>query len=406
MVPGPCRARHVRERARVANPFDHEMRSHWLRALGQRGWVGRTLCAVMCALICAGIVGCDGSLRRSTPSESPDSRVVRSQAALNQLVGRDDGPGCSAAVAEHGVVVWKGSRGLADLESHIVITSETSFDIASISKQFIATGVLLLEQAGQLSTSDPLSKHVRGMPDWAHRVTLAQLMHHSSGIPDYFGDLAPKGWEQATFKQQDALAKISAARKLRFQPGTKWEYSNSNYLLLGVIIEHVSGQPLETFLRERIFDPLQLRMVADPDQEMIPRGARSYSQSGSGFENVNWHFYALGPSDIWSTSADLVRWADNYRNGSVGGPALLTRLFDGAPETGLESSRYGAGIGYGAGIFILADNTLVHNGSFEGFKSTFSVSPDRQSAVAVLCNHAESKPDILSEGLAFIWGFR
>ena len=390
----------------MTQPFDHVTRSHWLRAPGQRRWVVRTLFAVVCSLICVGTVGCGGSLPRSTPPESPDSRVVRSQAALDQLVGRDDAPGCSAAVAVRGVVVWQGSRGLADLESHTAITSETSFDIASISKQFTAIGVLLLEQAGQLSTSDRLSEHVPGMPGWADRVTLAQLMHHSSGIPDYFGDLAQKGWEQATLKQQDALAKISAVRKLRFQPGTKWEYSNSNYLLLGVVIERVSGQPLGTFLKEKIFDPLQLRMVADPGQQMIPGGARSYRQPGSAFENVNWHLYALGPSEIWSTPADLVRWADNYRNGSVGGPALLTRLFDGAPETGLESSRYGPGIRYGAGIFILPDNTLAHNGSFEGFKSMFSVSPDRQSAVAVLCNRAESKPEFLTDGLAFIWGFR
>ena len=368
-------------------------------------WVGRALFAVVCALICVGTVGCGGSLPRSTPSESPDSRVVRSQAALDQLVGRDDAAGCSAAVAERGVVVWQGSRGLADLESRTAINLETSFDIASISKQFTAIGVLLLEQAGQLSTSDRLSEHVPGMPGWADRVTLAQLMHHSSGIPEYFGALGPKGWEPATLNKQEALAEISAAKKLRFQPGTKWEYSNSNYLLLGVVIEHISGQPLEAFLRERIFDPLQLRMVADLGQE-IPGRARSYRQPGSAFENVNWHLYALGPAGIWSTSADLVRWADNYRTGSVGGPALLTRVFDGALETGLESSRYGAGIRYGAGMFIMADNTLVNNGDFEGFRSQFIVSPDRQSAVAVLCNRAESKPDILTEGLAFIWGFR
>jgi CubicO group peptidase (beta-lactamase class C family) len=367
-------------------------------------WVGRALFAVVCVLICVGTVGCGGSLPRSTPSESPDSRVVRSQAALDQLVGRDDGPGCSAAVAERGVVVWQGSRGLADLESHAAITSETSFDIASISKQFTAIGVLLLEQAGQLSTSDRLSKHVPGMPGWADRVMLLQLMHHASGIPEYFGALGPKGWQDATLNKQDALAKISAAKNLRFQPGTKWEYSNSNYLLLGVVIEHVSGQPLGTFLREKIFAPVQLRMVADLGQE-IPSQARSYRRPESASENVNWHFYALGPAGIWSTSADLVRWADNYRTGSVGGPALLSKVLDEAPETGLES-RYGAGIRYGAGMFIMADNTLANNGHFEGFRSMFSVSPDRKSAVAVLCNHAESKPDILTEGLAFIWGFR
>jgi CubicO group peptidase (beta-lactamase class C family) len=262
---------------------------------------------------------------------------------------------------------------------------------------------LLLEQAGQLSTSDRLSKHVAGMPGWADRLTLAQLMHHSSGIPDYIGALGPKGWPDTTLTKQDALAKISAAKRLRFQPGTKWEYSNSNYLLLGVVIERVSGEPLGTFLRERIFDPLQLGMVADPDKEMIPGGARSYRQPGSKFEKVDGHSYALGPG-IWSTPADLVRWADNYRTGSVGGSALLTRVFDGAQDTGIESPWPGAR--YGAGIVILPDNRLFHGGNFGGFESSFIVSPDRQSAAAVLCNRFESTPDILTDVLASVWGFR
>jgi CubicO group peptidase (beta-lactamase class C family) len=251
--------------------------------------------------------------------------VVRSQAALDQFVGRDDAPGCSAAVAERGVVVWQGSRGLADLESHTAINSEASFSIGSVSKQFVAIGVLLLEQAGQLSTSDPLSQHVPGMPGWANRVTLAQLMHQSTGIPDYIGFLGPHGWPDTTLTKQDVLAKISAVKKLRFQPGTKWEYSNSNYLLLGMVIERVSGQSLGAFLRERIFDPLQLRMVAEAGQE-IPGRARAYSQPGSEFEEVDGHIYFLGPGGIWSTPADLVRWADNYRTGNVGGPALLMRV--------------------------------------------------------------------------------
>jgi CubicO group peptidase (beta-lactamase class C family) len=216
--------------------------------------------------------------------------------------------------------------------------------------------------------------------------------------------LGPKGRPEATLTKHDALAKISAAKRLRFQPGTKWEYSNSNYLLLGVIIERVSGQPLGTFLRERIFDPLQLRMVAGPSPEISGR-ARAYSQPGSEFENVSWHFYGLGPGGIWSTPADLVRWADNYRTGNVGGQALLMRVFDGAEDTGVESSRY-PGARYGAGIFVLPDNRLVHDGDFEGFESSFIVSPDRQSAAAVLCNRFESTPDILTEVLASIWGFR
>jgi CubicO group peptidase (beta-lactamase class C family) len=390
-------------RANVAKPFDQVARLRWSLRLTQRHWIGRILVAIMTASLVPATAGC-GSLLESTPSESPDSRVVRSQAAVDQFVGRADAPGCSAAVAERGVVVWQGSRGLADLDSHAAITSATSFSIGSVSKQFIAIGVLLLEQAGQLSTPDRLSEYVPGMPAWADRVTLAQLIHHASGIPEYIGALGPKGWPEATLTKQDALAKISAAKKLRFPPGTKWEYSNSNYLLLGVIIERVSGQSLGTFLREQIFDPLQLHMVASPGQE-IPGRARSYTQPGSAFENVEGHIYALGPGGIWSTSADLVKWADNYRTGSVGGPALLTRVLDGSQDTGIESSPY-PGARYGAGIFILPDNRLVHGGNFEGFQSSFIVSPDRQSAAAVLCNRFESTPDILTEVLASVWEFR
>jgi CubicO group peptidase (beta-lactamase class C family) len=107
-----------------------------------------------------------------------------------------------------------------------------------------------------------------------------------------------------------------------------------------VVIESVSGQPLGTFLRERIFDPLQLRMATARGQ--INGAARAYSQPGSAFEKVDGHIYALGPGGIWSTPADLLRWADNYRTGNVGGPALLTRIVDGAQDTGIESPFPGA----------------------------------------------------------------
>ena len=112
-------------RANVAKPFDQVARLRWSLRLTQRHWIGRILVAIMTASLVPATAGC-GSLLESTPSESPDSRVVRSQAAVDQFVGRADAPGCSAAVAERGVVVWQGSRGLADLDSHAAITSATS----------------------------------------------------------------------------------------------------------------------------------------------------------------------------------------------------------------------------------------------------------------------------------------
>jgi CubicO group peptidase (beta-lactamase class C family) len=171
-------------------------------------------------------------------------------------------------------------------------------------------------------------------------------------------------------------------------------------VLLGVVIERVSGQSIGEFLGQQFFEPLQLEMVADPN-DASAGAARSYRPDGAGFEAVDWHFFVLGTAGIQSTPADLVGWADNYRSGRVGGPALLSGLFEGAEETGFDSSRYGAG------IFILPDQKLIHMGALEGFRSVFIVSPDRQRAAAVLCNHAETDPQEVGDYLrSTIWEFR
>jgi CubicO group peptidase (beta-lactamase class C family) len=138
---------------------------------------------------------------------------------------------------------------MADLRTGTRITPDTVFDIGSISKQFTATAVLLLAGAGTLSLDDPLAKHLGGLPAWSHRVTLAQLMHHTSGIPDYQQRLLDEGHpvsEPTT--QQQALQTLAAVRRLAFSPGSAWEYSNSNYLLLA---DSVAARPLGGQLPDR-----------------------------------------------------------------------------------------------------------------------------------------------------------
>jgi len=363
----------------------------------RRGWL-RRLGAVALVSVIVSLTGCDGSEPKATSSEPADTRAARSRAALSKLVAGDDVPGCAAAVAERGVVVWQGARGLADLEAMTPIGPNTKFHIASISKQFIANAILMLDEAGTLSTSDRLSKHIPELPAWARQVTLLQLMHHVSGVPEYYGELAPEGWKDSRLDRDEVLAQISSAKQLRFKPGTRWEYSNSNYFLLGVVIERTSEQSLDTFLRTRIFERLQLEMSAEPKPQVTHR-AHSYQSAGLDFEEVTFDIYALGPSGVWSTAADLASWGDIYRTEKLGRPDLQARRLEGAPKTGMESSRYGAG------IFIRNTNQLYANGYFDAFKSVFLVSSDRQRSAAVLCNRAESKPDILSDNLAFIWAF-
>jgi len=171
---------------------------------------------------------------------------------------------------------------MADLQSRTPISPETSFDIGSVSTQFTATAVLLLANQGKLSTSDPLSKHLEGLPSWSRTVTLGQLMHHVSGIPDYLGLLAARGiaFEEKTSREH-VLKLISEVEFLNFKPGSRWEYSNSNYLLLAMVIEKISGQRLPEFLQQKIFGPLQLHMVVGPTSS-LPGKARSYRVSTAG----------------------------------------------------------------------------------------------------------------------------
>ena len=163
-----------------------------------------------------------------------------------------------------------------------------------------------------------------------------------------------------------------------------------------MVIERTSEQSLDTFLRTKIFHRLQLEMTAEPKPE-VTRRAHSYQSAGLDFEEVTFDIYALGPSGVWSTAADLASWGDIYRTEKLGGPDLQARWLEGAPETGIEASCYGAG------IFIRNTNQLYANGYFDAYESVFLVSSDRQRSAAVLCNRAESKPDI--DNLAFIWAF-
>jgi hypothetical protein len=160
---------------------------------------------------------------------------------LNDAIDAES-PGCSAAVGGKGKVVWAGVRGLADQSTGSVIATDTVFDIASVSKQFTATALLLLVDAGKLTLNDPLAQRLPELPPWAGTVNVGQLMHQTSGIPDYVGLLEAQGFQFGDRTTEDqALRAVAAMPKPKFAPGSQFEYSNSNYLLLGEIVHRVSS---------------------------------------------------------------------------------------------------------------------------------------------------------------------
>lgn len=329
-----------------------------------------------------------------SPIES-DDRAARSQLMLNDMVA-PDAPGCSAAVGVEGDVAWVGARGIADIATGAEITRDTAFDIASVSKQFTATAILLLADRGQVALDDTLATHVAGLPPWATAVTVGQLMHHTSGIPDYVGRLEDDGYaltDRTT--NADVLRELATVTELDFKPGTAFEYSNSNYVLLAEIVERVTGQPLSAFLSARIFWPLELAMVLDP-ADPAPDAAVPYTHADGEYTPTPTAWEQVGDGSIQTAPSQLVRWADNYRTGEVGGRKLLDAQLGGAVETG-EGDRYGAG------IYEYADGTLGHYGAWHGSVTDFRIGRDRRTSVAVSCNNDTRDPTAIADALARIW---
>jgi len=338
-----------------------------------------------------------GAAGPTTVSESttPRSAVdARSQEVLDSRVKADQ-PGCSAAVGIDGNVVWTGVRGMASTANGSKITPDTRFDIASVSKQFTATATLLLADAGKLSLDDPLSAHVHELPPWASTVSIAQLMHQASGIPDYVDLLHAQGYglsDRTT--QAQAVQVLTTVPALEFEPGSRFDYSNSNYMLLGEVVQRVSGQPLPQFLSANIFQPLDLAMSLDLAGNARDR-ATPY-EHGDAVPDSPWE--QIGDGGVMTSPSQLVRWADNYRTGKVGGSKLLEEQLAGAMPI-----EPGSGDRYGAGIYLRANGMLDHDGRWAGFVTAFHISKDRHKSLAVSCNTEDQDPAAIADALAPLW---
>lgn len=337
-----------------------------------------------------------GSSATTWPTGVPADLGARAQAVLDEAVAAER-PGCSAAFAERGEVVWAGTRGLADVTTGDPITVDSRFDIGSISKQFTAAVLLLLVQEGRLSLDDTLADHLDGFPEWAGTVSLRQLMHHRSGVPGYIPIFDAEGLMRTDPVTQDStLDALRGVKTLDFDPGSRFEYSDSNYVLLAGIAETVAGQDLPALIRERIAGPLGLGLVLDT-VDAVPGRVTGYENLGGIRTPVQEIWEPYGDGGVQASPTDLVRWADNFRTGTVGGPDLLRAQLDDLEPTDRP------GESYGAGLFVQADGSFGHPGFWLGFVSRLEVRSDRLRSVAVTCNDDGVHIGTLTAALTDIW---
>jgi CubicO group peptidase (beta-lactamase class C family) len=300
------------------------------------------------------------------------TEIATAQAADNKFLG-------SILVAREGSVVFEKSYGLANAEWEIPNGSTTKFRIGSVTKQFTAVAILLLEERGKLKLEDPVSNHVPNAPvAWAN-VTILHLLAHTSGIPNFTSLPDYRTWKLNAGSVEQTLGYFRDL-PLEFSPGEKWAYSNSGYILLGFIIERVSGQNYATFLTENILKPLGMNDSGyDSDTTILLRRASGYVRGGSGLANAPFVDMRLphAAGGLYSTTGDLLRWTQGLFGGKILSTASLARMI-----TPVKSD-YALGLG----VKTTTGRTVIdHGGGIEGFNAHLAYYPESKLTVVVLAN--------------------
>lgn len=311
------------------------------------------------------------------------------------IEGSPEKPGGAVSVVHRGEVVFSGGWGLADLETGIANSPATVFNTGSVSKQFTAFLVLLLEADGHLSLDDDVRDHLPELHDFGAAIRLRHLIHHTSGLRDTYPDLLTLGgWRFTdTITHADCLRLLFDQRELSFPPGGEYLYLNSNYVLLAEVAARAGGRPFAALCRERIFEPMGMpnTVIHDDIGIVIPnRAAGHYQDDGGGWHNLPLTDSVLGPTNVYSTADDLSRWAANFETAEVGGRDLWERMFSpGRLDDGSET-------GYACGLEIgthLGRRIVEHGGQHGGYCAWVLHLPDDRLSVVVLYN-------------SFLWGMR
>ncbi|MES9698331.1 serine hydrolase [Bacillus sp. JJ927] len=321
----------------------------------------------------------------------------KTHTSIKQLLKKfsSKAPGFAYIASFDSGITYKGAVGLASIEGYLPINTKNIFNVASVSKQFTAFSILLLEQEGKLSLDDSIVKFVPSIGAYAEPITLRQLIHHTGGIVDYM-ELA----EAANIKYTDTLTVEESLEHLknhqiaRFPVGTKFEYSNTGYFLLSQVIEKVSGKSLRQFKKERIFDPLNMRATTIVDYYPTTISiASGYSKNEQGTYKIYespWEH--TGDGAVHTTVEDLVKWGENLTTGTVGGKDLVKRMSEIGPKispTGemiIDNEDYAFGLRVAEGFNC---RYLEHSGGWAGYRSHFMRFPEKYLSVAVLSNYDE-----------------
>lgn len=340
--------------------------------------------SLVCALVLAAVI------------QSPASAVPLDAARMDEVVQSytDSGKFMGAVlVARDGQALLDKGYGYANLEWQVANTPDTRFRLGSLTKQFTAATILLLQERGQLRLSDPVRTYLPDAPAAWDGITVQSLLNQTSGIPEYT--------DQPDFPMTlplapDRLMATFASKPLRFQPGTQWAYSNANYVVLGRIIEKVSGQTYAAFIQKNIFDPLGMKDSGyDAPGPLLAHRAAGYTPGKGGPRNADYVDMSLpyAAGGLYSTTHDLLAWEQALFGGKLLAPASLKAM----------TTPFKADYGLGVAITTVDGHTQVqHAGAIQGFSTDMAYFPDEHLAIIVLGNLNGDAPSAIRGQIAAV----
>lgn len=324
-------------------------------------------------------LGCSASLR--------ESQVDELFFKWNKL----DSPGCSLGIVDHGQLIYHQNYGMAQPASNFPINDSTVFYIGSMSKQFTAMCILLLKEQLKLSLNDEIQKYIPEFPDYGHQIKIQNLIHHTSGIQDYLLLWMKAGKSYAdlnTIDESNSLNLLVNQTSLNFIPGERYEYSNSNYFLLGIIVRRVSGKSLREYANQNIFQPLGMNHTQYRDNikiEIKNLATGHLLNSNGKLEPIVTAYHLVGDGGVYTTINDLVSWDQNFYHNMLGekNRNFAKEFYEKGKLNNGESIDYAFGV---VNTQIDGMKAIEHGGQFIGYKSDMLRFPEKQFTVIILGN--------------------
>jgi len=325
-------------------------------------------------------------------------------------------PGVAVLVVHDGQIVFRHGYGVTDLRTLHPITPETDFRLASFTKQFTATCIMLLVRDGKLRYDEPLTDIFPEFPAYGRQITIRNLLNHTSGLPDY-EDILTKQYPNTP---DDKIPQIHDAGVLKlleqqssgkFPPGSKWEYSNSGYATLAMIVEKVSGEPFGQFLHDRIFVPLKMdhTLAYEKGKNEVPHRAYGHTKEKDGWHETDQSSTSavLGDGGIYTSIDDLAKWDRALREHILLTAAEMQPAITPVQPTGANATQpEGKPVRYGFGWFLdpyMGHRRMYHDGETVGFLTTIQRFPDDKLTVIVLANRTDISPEALALKVADLY---